>query len=77
MTYFHELPKEEKERILASRMLMCEFMDKYQQPAWCKFPNALSGLMGCWSLMLGDIETIRDCRECDDSTGRGRDVFKL
>ena len=37
----------------------------YKQPDWCRYPDALDGPMGCWSL-VGRMVTGEDyCRDCD------------
>ena len=68
--YFHELPKEEQKRILNSEMVIKDFMDTYNQPPWCSYPEALMANMGCWSLMGMGSEGAgvvnRDyCKDCD------------
>ena len=41
------------------------FVRHYRQPEWCKYPEALSGLMGCWSLWYRNIHKETDCKNCD------------
>lgn len=44
----------------------------YKQPDWCKYPNALEGQMGCWSLMDLSKDGLRTkiskdfCKGCDE-----------
>ena len=65
--YFHELPKEERDKILTGEvMTVREFMNKYDQPEWCTYPEALSGHMGCWSLMYTTESINKEfCSTCD------------
>lgn len=65
---WHLIPKEEQERVLKSGIKVGTFMATYAQPDWCQYPEALSGQMGCWSLMTPDaIRKRGDCTECDCS----------
>lgn len=42
-----------------------EFSEEYDQPSWCTYPDALYGVMGCWSL-VGCLVTGEDyCRNCE------------
>lgn len=45
--FFHEIPNKEYKSIL--NLTWGEINKKYKQPAWCKYPDAISPL-GCWSL---------------------------
>lgn len=67
--YWHEVPKEERDRILSSKMMLSEFMRKYRQPYWCMYPDALAGIMGCWSLFpRPDRISKTGCESCHEST---------
>lgn len=64
--YFHELPAEERKAILESKMTVGAFMEKYSQPDWCTYPEALASVMGCWSLVSPDIKVDKEyCTRCD------------
>ncbi len=40
--------------------------DRYHQPRWCDYPEALNGEMGCWALTLWPWKICRRyCRNCD------------
>lgn len=42
-------------------------MERYRQPDHCTYPEALRGLMGCWSLVFDPWKcTPRYCKTCDD-----------
>ena len=63
--YFHELSDEEKAEA-KSHGTVGEFLEKYKQPDWCQYPEALAGQMGCWSLILScSISSPDDCKLCD------------
>jgi len=63
--YWHELSREEQERIIDEGITIGELMRKYKQPKWCTYTDALQGQMGCWSLVWGDIHSEEDCKGCD------------
>jgi hypothetical protein len=65
--YWHEVEPEERERLIKeSNMLPREFLKQFKQPDWCTYPDALAGLMGCWSLVLSrTINSIKDCAGCE------------
>lgn len=65
MKYFHELTKEEYDTLIASGISVGEAMEKYKQPDWCEYPDALGGAMGCWSLVGGTIKNQGHCKNCD------------
>lgn len=52
--YWHELSEEAVEQLIKDHKTWGDVQNDYQQPAWCCYPNALDGRMGCWSLI--DIE---------------------
>jgi hypothetical protein len=49
-TYWHELTDEQIKEIIDSKITYHALMQKYAQPDWCGYPEALSGMLGCWSL---------------------------
>ncbi len=66
MRYWHRLSKKEKRYILDSNIPVKEFLKQYHQPSWCDYPEALAGLMGCWSLMVSlTYVSKRYCKNCD------------
>ena len=66
-TYWHEIPQAEQEKIIEeSGLTVAQFLEKYKQPDWCEYPEALAGQMGCWSLILSrSIHCKADCGDCD------------
>lgn len=46
--YFHEASQQEVNTLLDTQW--ADIGKKYKQPEWCGYPEALSGVMGCWSL---------------------------
>ena len=64
--YWHELSKEEqKELIFKKNLTVEELMKNFKQPDWCFYPEALNGLMGCWALLFGYVQSEEDCKDCD------------
>lgn len=70
--YFHELEQKEIDALIADKKTIGYIMETYKQPAWCKYPNALEGQMGCWSLMDLSKDGLRTkiskdfCKGCDE-----------
>jgi len=69
--YFHELEQTEIDALIANNPKIGYIMETYKQPDWCKYPNALEGQMGCWSLMDLNKDGLRTkiskdfCKDCD------------
>lgn len=63
--YFHELSKEEYDKMMENHLKIIDVKKQFKQPDWCLYPDALEGEMGCWSLCLGDIHCEDDCECCD------------
>ena len=69
--YFHELSDEEFDKLLkGGGMTWGECAHKYPQPEWCNYPDAVCGVMGCWSLMRmgkpeNNIRSIDNCEGCE------------
>lgn len=65
--YFHELTEEEYKKIVESKKYktMTEFEQDYPQPEWCQYPDAIFGVMGCWSLIGFMVENQDYCKHCD------------
>jgi len=71
--YFHLLSDEEWKKMLDKKTW--SWINKhYKQPPWCDYPEALGGLLGCWSLIgaFGEhvfrnerIRKEKDCEHCD------------
>ena len=69
--YFHELTDEEFKKVIDSKITVKELSEKYPQPPWCTYPNALNGLMGCWSLTHRKGISKEYCSGCDAFIGAG------
>ena len=67
--YFHELTIAERQKMLNDKKTNKWLVDNYNQPDWCSYPNALNGLMGCWTLCnfskKEPIVTLKQCEKCD------------
>ena len=66
--YWHELSDTTIRRLITKRTTWGEIMGRYKQPDWCNYPDALEGIMGCWSLT--GINTRKQiskayCKKCD------------
>lgn len=66
--YFHKLTDTEYEEIKQKKLDFKQIVKNYAQPDWCKLPEALDYLGGCWSLLMdrGKIsqEFCKDCEFC-------------
>lgn len=64
--YWHEMSLVRRKRVLFSEISVGEFMRKYKQPRWCHYPDALAGVMGCWSLVSSRITVSENyCKNCE------------
>lgn len=63
--YFHELTDDEFNELKESGINLGELAVKYPQPDWCDYPDALLGVMGCWSLVYRCGVSESYCKECD------------
>lgn len=63
--YYHELTKAKLRELAKSGMTWGEMAKEYHQPKWCGYPNALAGLLGCWSLTGGLVKNEDYCKDCD------------
>ena len=66
--YWHELSKDEVKNLNGNTWGYV--MDNYKQSDWCKYPGALQGILGCWSLTDPEIriKISKDfCKNCDES----------
>ena len=48
--YWHEISQEEVDKLIADQKTIWYVMKNYKQPDWCNYEEALSWMMGCWSL---------------------------
>lgn len=65
---WHEKTPQERDAIIKERGLKTigDVMANFDQPDWCDYPEALSGPMGCWSLLDPSITIMRDyCKDCE------------
>ena len=65
MLPFHELSEKEFDEMKEQGKTWRDIMDRYHQPEWCEYPYALSGSLGCWSLVSMRITCKTDCGNCD------------
>lgn len=66
--YWHRIPDKELQKRISRKWSCDRIMRRYSQPEWCNYPEALSGLMGCWSLI--DVKRRKKinrefCRNCE------------
>ena len=70
--YFHELSQQEIDKLISDKRTIGYIMENYKQPKWCKYPDALGGILGCWSLMDLQKNGLRTkiseefCKDCDE-----------
>lgn len=65
--YWHEVPPAEREQLIKeSKMTVGKLLERFKQPDWCEYPEALAGQMGCWSLVTSrNVNGIKDCGDCE------------
>ena len=63
MKYFHQLSETEYKQ--AQKLTVEQVLHQFKQPDWCNYPDALSGRMGCWSLVGGMVKAEDRCTGCD------------
>ncbi len=70
--FWHRFNEYDQEYIVKqSGLVVRKFIKKYRQPDWCNYYEALSDILGCWSLMGGLIHCESDCCDCDHNKERG------
>ena len=62
--YFHELTKAEFKKLIKQEMTWGECAKDYPQPIWCSYPEAIVGVMGCWSLVGFMVTGEGYCKKC-------------
>ena len=68
LKYWHELIQEEIDKIIKSGRTVEQVLKEFSQPDWCAYPDAISGMIGCWSLMEDNIRqkiSKEFCKNCD------------
>lgn len=69
--YWHRISKKEAEKTETWGAVV----KKYKQPAWCAYPDALAGLLGCWSLIMPETRqniSKKFCENCEYYNGQRR-----
>ncbi|PRY38509.1 hypothetical protein CLV58_109236 [Spirosoma oryzae] len=71
--YFHELSQTEVDQLIQEKTTWEMVMDRYAQPDWCVYQDALSGIYGCWTLTdlsptsnRSQVSPTGICKLCDD-----------
>lgn len=67
--YWHELSQEEIDKIISDSVTNRFVVENYKQPDWCTYPEALMGVMGCWSLTDNSTDGLRTKISHDYCTG--------
>jgi hypothetical protein len=62
---FHEMSDSNWQELLESKATWNDIMKEYAQPEWCDYPDALKGMMGCWSLIRRMVTGEDYCKSCD------------
>ena len=62
---FHELTDAEFAAYQEAGLTWREVAEMHPQPAWCAYPGALAGPMGCWSLTGRMVTGEGYCKGCD------------
>lgn len=70
--YWHKLANSTVNNMFNRGATWGEVMERYKQPDWCGYPDALEGDMGCWSLVFPSTrrQISREyCKTCDRYIG--------
>jgi hypothetical protein len=65
--FWHRESKKNIESLIKKGLTIQYLLENYRQPTWCNYPDALAGMMGCWSL-TGDNRTEishKFCSSCE------------
>ena len=66
MKYYHQLSDAEIQELIDKKVTYGELEKLHPQPVWCHYPEATSGMMGCWSLIMKRNDVNREyCKDCD------------
>lgn len=65
--YWHRLTDKEIQELIDAKITYDELAETVKQPTWCQYPDALKGIMGCWSLTGSARKKIshKFCKGCD------------
>lgn len=66
--FFHEISDEEFQKLVTDEATVEFILENYEQPTWCDYPEALSMIMGCWSLCDKDLRKViseKYCASCE------------
>ena len=63
--YFHELAEKEFKAVVDEKITWEECAESYPQPEWCRYSDAVQGIMGCWSLMSHMVTGEDFCKTCE------------
>lgn len=66
MKYFHEIPNEEWDSMVKEHKTWEDVKATHKQPDWCNYPEALDGIMGCWSLTERFVKSEEFCKTCPE-----------
>lgn len=72
--YFNKLTREEFREVCKENINWEECAKRYPQPVWCSYPNAVCGLMGCWSLMDFMVYGRNYCKHCECYIKKSRTI---
>ena len=67
--YWHKMTDEEYHRLIKTRATIKDVMETYMQPDWCRMPNAVHPVLGCWSLKARRVSN-DTCGECGFYNGK-------
>jgi hypothetical protein len=67
--YWHEIDQSEVDKLIEEKKDNQFVLDNYLQPSWCRYPEALCGVMGCWSLVDNRPDGLRNKISIDFCTG--------
>ena len=65
--YWHTLADSTIKKLISKGTTWGEVQERYKQPDWCGYQDALQGDFGCWSLVGESRHQISEeyCAKCD------------
>lgn len=63
--FYHEIVTATDRSAIKDCLTWGDVMDKFKQPDWCVYPEALAGQFGCWSLLDGRVTGREFCANYD------------
>ena len=74
--YFHKLTRDEFKELCKDKPTWAEVSRDYPQPEWCSYPDAVQGMLGCWSLIDFKVYGRNYCKHCEYYIKKSQKVLR-